>query len=72
MNTKILLSAIALLAVASYGIYNSKAALPPLHTVSYVDLDKYVGSWYEIATIPKIFEYGCTGTTVLLKLLIYK
>ena len=66
MNTKILLSAIALLALTSYGVYNSKEALPPLHTVDYVDIDKYAGLWYEIAYIPYIFEYDCTGTNVFL------
>lgn len=32
-------------------------------TVPYVDLDRYLGTWYEIASIPKFFQFGCTATT---------
>ena len=31
--------------------------------VSYVDLNRYVGLWYEIASNPTAFEVGCVGTT---------
>lgn len=34
-----------------------------LVTVDYVDLESYLGTWYEIAAIPAIFEAGCVGTT---------
>jgi apolipoprotein D and lipocalin family protein len=37
--------------------------LPPLETVSKVDLNRYVGTWYEIASYPQSFQKGCTGTT---------
>lgn len=36
---------------------------PPLNTVSHVDLNKYMGKWYEIATIPQSFQKGCHCTT---------
>ena len=33
-------------------------------TVSYVDLQQYIGKWYEIAKIPNRFQRNCaTGTT---------
>ena len=32
--------------------------LPPIHTVSSVDLDRFMGDWYVIASIPTIFEKG--------------
>jgi len=35
----------------------------PLKTVAKVDLNKYLGTWYEIATIPQRFQKGCTGVT---------
>lgn len=41
----------------------AEEALEPLETVEYVDLERYTGLWYEIATIPSLFEAGCTGTT---------
>lgn len=34
-----------------------------LQTVTYVDLKKYAGKWYEIASIPQRFQKGCTSTT---------
>ena len=33
----------------------------PLRTVSFVDLTKYVGVWYEVARLPNRFETECTG-----------
>jgi len=35
----------------------------PLETVPQVDLKKYMGKWYEIATIPQKFQKGCVCTT---------
>ncbi|MGB5219483.1 MAG: lipocalin family protein [Polyangiales bacterium] len=37
--------------------------LPPLEAVSQVDLERYLGTWYEIASYPQRFQKGCTGTT---------
>lgn len=34
-----------------------------LQTVRYVDLKKYAGKWYEIASLPQQFQKGCTCTT---------
>lgn len=39
-----------------------KQITPPLQVVSYVDLNKYVGIWYEIARYPNRFQEGCVGT----------
>jgi apolipoprotein D and lipocalin family protein len=35
----------------------------PLETVKYVDLNKYMGKWYEIASFPQRFQKGCTCST---------
>ena len=32
-------------------------------TVDQVDLDRYLGTWYEIASFPAWFQRGCTGVT---------
>ena len=37
--------------------------LPPLGTVEHVDLQRYLGTWYEIASFPQRFQRGCTATT---------
>ena len=40
-----------------------------VNTVSFVDLSKYAGKWYEIAKIPNRFQKGCArGTTAEYKL----
>ncbi len=40
-----------------------RSGLPPLQTVTSVDLERYLGTWYEIASFPQSFQRGCTGTT---------
>ncbi len=40
-----------------------QAVLPPLDTVSNVDLNRYTGKWYEIARYPNWFQSGCTSST---------
>jgi apolipoprotein D and lipocalin family protein len=37
--------------------------LAPLATVPHVDLNQYLGTWYEIASFPQSFQRGCTATT---------
>ena len=34
-----------------------------LQTVTNVDLNRYVGKWYEIASFPHFFQKGCNCTT---------
>jgi len=34
-----------------------------VRTVPFVDLKKYAGKWYEIASFPQRFQKGCTFTT---------
>lgn len=40
-----------------------RTPLAPLRTVPYVDLDRYLGRWYEIARLPTRFERGLTHVT---------
>lgn len=37
--------------------------MKPLEAVPYVDLQRYLGTWYEIAAIPQRFQKGCVGST---------
>jgi apolipoprotein D and lipocalin family protein len=49
----------ALLAITmSYSVFAQ-----PLRTVPIVHLDRYVGTWYEIASYPSRFQKGCHCTT---------
>ena len=36
---------------------------PPLETVPDVEVSRYLGKWYEIASIPQFFSKGCKCTT---------
>lgn len=53
---RLLLLAVLLLPLAAC------AANQP-QTVRNVDLNRYAGTWYEIATIPQSFQKGCTGVS---------
>jgi apolipoprotein D and lipocalin family protein len=41
---------------------------PPLETVDKVDIEKYKGSWYEIARFEHRFEEGCKNVTATYEL----
>jgi apolipoprotein D and lipocalin family protein len=40
-----------------------QTANPPLQVVDEVDLARYLGRWYEIASFPQRFQEGCVATT---------
>lgn len=56
------LTTLCLVALASCSTSTTRLGLPPLQTVSRVELSRYLGTWYEIASIPQHFQSGCTGT----------
>ena len=41
----------------------SKEEYDTLEVVPHVELEKYLGKWYEIAHLPARFQEGCTDTT---------
>ncbi len=62
--TRVWLSlSIALLAAACATTTSERLGLDPPRTVSHVDLERYLGTWYEIASFPQRFQEGCTATT---------
>lgn len=50
-----------LLAAQAYA--GAQNAQPPVSTVNFVNLQQYLGKWYEIAAIPQSFQKQCTGNT---------
>ncbi len=36
--------------------------MKPLQTVNFVDLNRYIGKWYEIARYPNSFQKSCVGS----------
>ena len=49
--------------------YMGKEPSSPLTTVSHVDLNRYMGKWYEIARYPNSFQKGCVGSKATYTLL---
>lgn len=47
---------------ASFAMTGGGSDLPPVKTVPYVDLNRYMGRWYSIASFPQWFEKECFGS----------
>ena len=56
-------SFIFILIAGIVGLAAARAEDRPLAVVDHVDLERYVGTWFEIATIPQRFQKGCVGVT---------
>lgn len=56
------LSCLACLAIALL-MSACTSSRPPLPTVPSVDLNRYVGTWYEIAHLPNFFQSKCASDT---------
>ncbi|MDX9720131.1 MAG: lipocalin family protein [Myxococcota bacterium] len=54
---------IGLLSSACASSTTERLKLDPLQTVPQVDLERYLGLWYEIAAFPQSFQKGCTAST---------
>lgn len=52
-----------LLSIVFFVSLSTIAMSQTLQTVPYVDLKKYAGKWYEIASLPQRFQNGCNCTT---------
>jgi apolipoprotein D and lipocalin family protein len=56
------LGALAGIGLTAYIRRRNEDNYPPLPVARYVDLNKYVGEWYEIARMPAPFEKECYAT----------
>ena len=61
MKKAVILGGFLLLLVGSISVLGGD--LPPLEVVDNVDLKRYLGKWYEIASYPAWFQRGCTAST---------
>lgn len=59
---------LALVSVAAGAAAVPAFADAPLPVVERVDLERYSGRWFEIASMPNAFQRGCVGTEVVYKL----
>ena len=62
MKSQIVLPALVLVSVLILSAAGTQAAGNPVQTVTQVDLNRYLGKWYEIAAFPKSFEKNCMGS----------
>jgi apolipoprotein D and lipocalin family protein len=46
-----------------FSLFSASAKKPELKTVTHVDVQRYAGKWYEIASFPQKFQSGCHCTT---------
>jgi apolipoprotein D and lipocalin family protein len=62
-----MISRLALILVLLLGACATQPTQPPVQTVAAVDLNRYLGTWYEIARFPNTFQDGrgrrCVSTT---------
>lgn len=56
------LAGILMLLFSGIGV-TANATPPPLQVVDYVAIERYLGTWYEIASFPQRFQRGCTATS---------
>lgn len=59
----------AVILIVSFGSNAVADKRAPLTVVARVDLEKYLGKWYEIASYPAWFQKGCTASTAEYSLL---
>jgi apolipoprotein D and lipocalin family protein len=57
---KEIIAASVLVGIAALAL---RAQDKPLETVKNVDINRYLGKWYEIAAFPQYFQKGCSCTT---------
>jgi lipocalin len=61
MMMRLSLGVVLMALVASAGVATAKE--PELTTVDSVELDRYLGEWYEIASYPAWFQRDCTAVS---------
>ncbi len=63
MKTTVLLLLSCCVWISGCGESSKRKSDQPLQTVASVDLQKYLGTWYEIARFPFSIQEGCHATT---------
>jgi apolipoprotein D and lipocalin family protein len=68
MSKAILIAGIPYLLLAACAPMSDRQTAPPLQVVPYVDLERYTGTWYEIARYPNRFQKDCFGSRATYRL----
>ena len=51
--------------IAAMSLSACQSSGPELRVVPEIDLDRYAGRWYEIASFPQRFQEGCVATSAV-------
>ena len=65
MNAQIIFCIVLFIFITNSCTNVPKKDFPELQVVPYVNLERYLGKWYEIARYPNWFEEGCFGSNAL-------
>lgn len=65
MKFVVIVLVVALLTSCNFSQYGAEPEQPTMETVTHVDLNRYLGLWYEIGRYPNSFQKGCRGSTAL-------
>ncbi len=65
MKVIFIVAVVVFLASCALSQRRSAPELPSLQTVAHVDLNRYLGLWYEIGRYPNSFQEGCLGSTAM-------
>jgi apolipoprotein D and lipocalin family protein len=63
-STNSILHVVAAMIATGCGLFAAASEKsPPLQTVPHVDLNRYLGKWYEIASFPQWFQKNCVASS---------
>ena len=50
-------------ALLAYSVTSHAQALPPVQTIASLDVPRYMGTWFELAKFPNVFQRKCVSNT---------
>ena len=65
MRRKISVAAVALLTVVATAACTAMPVTPVTSTVPSVDIERYLGTWYEVASVKQFFSVGLVNTKAI-------
>ncbi len=63
MRRRTIFSTIVGIALLMYSATSHAQALPPVQTIASLDVPRYMGTWFELAKFPNVFQRRCVSNT---------
>ena len=63
MRLRTIFSSIFGIALLVCSVTSHAQALPPVQTIASLDVPRYMGTWFELAKFPNVFQRKCVGNT---------